>query len=83
MNQLRKAKKMTSSSKERKGKYKYRQGTVTVTVNPRKLASEQEMALCAMLVKFVTVKEASRLMGCSVPTLSRAVRAHYYSVNGG
>lgn len=83
MNQFRKAKAMSSDSKKRSREYNYRKGIVAITVTPRKLASEQEMALCAMLVKFITVKEASRLMGCSVPTLSRAVRAYYYILKGG
>lgn len=63
---------------KRNHEYRYRPGSVVTSCTPKKLASEAEQALCAMLVKQVTMKEAARLMGVSIPTVSRAVRAFYW-----
>lgn len=72
------AKELLKKAKPRKGKYKYRDGTMTVRCSPKKLNTEAEMALCALLANHTTIKEIARLMGCSQPVVSRAIRAFHY-----
>lgn len=80
MNYDKQAKQLFTRAKadKRRSAYKYREGTVEVSFTPRKLISEAEMALAAMLLKHTTQSEASRIMQCSKQTLARAARAWYH-----
>lgn len=70
---------LKGETKQRRGTYNYKEGTTEVTFSPRKLATEAEQALAALLVKTVTMQRAAQLLGVGLPTLSRAVRAWHHA----